>query len=269
MPRFKVKAFDPHNPDAKARSRWDQLQRGETKHRYDLPPTQPGKRSNKGKKPSQPSSQQSQSRDDERPTLTQRRFQAQILAAKGVAVRKPNSGPDTELRDRKALRKANKAKAAKQRQNANKNNDDDDDEDDSEQQRTNKRQRTQHQSDEQREAEAAAEEQQTRRRWEEKAAAMTGQRSKASSAADTAPVLPPSPPAREFEGVEKIPFGFQVDRPPQHLPQLKNKRATALAASQAGKVGGGLTMEQYAAERQKAQEAYAEMRKRRREAEKT
>ena len=242
MPRFKLKAFDPHNPDAKARSNWDKLQRGETKHKYDLPPTVAGKRARR----------QSQQRDDtERPSLNQRRFQAQIAAAKGTAIKRPKAAHDTELRDKKTMRKDKKAKTAH-----------DKDHDDRDQPAaTNKRRRTQ--TEEEREAE----ERQTRTQWEEKVATMTRKHSTAPTS-DSTPSSPPSRPAREFAGAERIPFGFQVDRPPQHLTQLRNKRAAA-AGSEGGKAGGKLSMEQYAAERQKAQEAYAEMRKRRRETEKT
>ena len=252
MPRFKLKAFDPHNSDAAARTHWERLQRGETKHKYDLPPTQPGKRKKRTTQ-RQPSSSSTltkqQPMDDERPSLAQRRFHAQIMAAKGATVQRPTSAPDTETRDKRAMRKEKKPKKAQQDAEPKHN--------------TAKRRRTQTDEDRQ------ADEQRTRSEWEHTVATMKGQRSSPASAAVSLPPVPlPPPPPREFAGVERIPFGLQVDRPPQQLTQLRNKRATA-AGGQVGKAVGGLSMEQYAAERQKAQEQYAALRKRRREAEKT
>ena len=249
MPRFKVKAFDPHNADVAARTHWERLQRGETKHEYDLPPTRPGKRNKRGRQQQQPAAP-TQHLDDERPSLSQRRFQAQIAAAAGTALKQPKSAPDTELRDKRTIRKDKRAKKAEIHEH-----------DEREEPSVSKRRRTQT------EEERQAEEQHTRAQWEDKVAAIQGKRSKAPTAS-APPPSPPSPPAREFAGVEHIPFGTQVDRPPQHLPQPRNKRAAA-AGSGVSKAAGPLSMEQYAAERQKAQEAYAEMRKRRREADKT
>ena len=255
MPRFKLKAFDPHNSDAAARAHWEKLQRGETKHKYDLPPTQPGKRHKRAQQQQPPSSTSLQQRDDERLSLTQRRFQAQILAATGLAAKRPRSAPDTEARDKRTIKKDRRAKKDKT---------EGEEEGKPDKSNTNKRKRTQS------EEERQADEQRTRAQWEDKVATIKSKHSTA--AATTSDVdlqRPPPPPPREFAGVEHIPFGFQVDRPPQHLPQLKNKRAVVAAGSEAGRTGGRLSMEQYVAERQKAQEAYATMRKRRREAENT
>ena len=254
MPRFKLKAFDPHNPDVAARRQWEKLQRGETKHKYDLPPTQPGKRKRRsGAQPSQSAEQQA---GDERLSLNQRRFQVQVQAAKGGAVQRPRSAPDTEARDKRTIRKDRKAKKTAEERK----------EEESSRPSAVKRKR------EASAEEVESEEQHTRAQWEEKVASIkrkqSGSSGSSSATADAEPTPPQPPPAppREFAGVEKIPFGFQIDRPPQHLTQLKNKRA---AAAQGSQTGGKLSMEQYVAERQKAQEAYAEMRKRRRDAEKT
>ena len=233
MPRLRLKAFDPHNPDVKARLHWERLQRGEHLHAYDQPPTKAQQRRD----------------DQQRPSLALRRFQAQVAAAKaqktGTAEKREPAKPDTQLTDGKKRKKG----AKRDKGDAGKGGDDE----------------AEHRQKRQREAEGEAElsreeqleeEERTRRLWEDKANRMTG-KGKPTTPSPTSSATPSSPPPRDFLPAEVIPYGTQVERPPQRLPALKLRHPVKPATS-------SLTLKDYADERQRAQEAYHALRLKRR-----
>ena len=246
MPRVRLKAFDPHNPDSKARQHWERLQRGEHRHAYDQPPTK---------------AQLKHERDD-RPSLAMRRFQAQLAAAKtpssrGQRVRREPATADVDLRERRkgASRKRRREEEAEAKSDG---------------QLKSKRGQSGGRA-EPTDDERIAEEAQTRRRWEERADRITsaGSSRVSSSSASSAGASPPSSPSapRAFAGAEVIPFGTQVERPPQHLPALKLRKAalSTAAAAAATTHSKSMSMEEYAAERQRALAAYQQLRLKRRQ----
>ena len=241
MPRLRLKAFDPHNPDVKARQHWERLQRGEHRHAYDQPPTKAQQR-----------------RDhQQRPSLALRRFQAQVAAAKalkgGKGEKREPAKADTELTDGRKQRKRRKRDREEEVGK-------DGDNGEKPQSKREQREEDQRQVSEQ---ERREEEQMTRKRWEDQANRMTAKHptpSTSASASAFASPAPTSPVPREFAAAEVIPFGTQVDRPPQHLPALKLRHLTTRSTPLP------LSIADYAAERQRAQAAYDALRLKRRSA---
>jgi hypothetical protein len=251
MPRQRLKAFDPHNTNAKARQHWERLQRGELKHAYDQPPAHGDD-------------------DGQRLSTSMRRFKAQVDAAKaaatGAAVKRQPAAADTEpsrakRRKRRTADGGNAESAEGRQQSA----------------ASSSRKKRKAETNAEKSAEERAEEEAaTRAAWEAKVSKMRRQpdasalssasasRHRSSAALPSQP--PRLPPPREFPTAEHIPFGTQVERPPQHLAELQ-QRLTKKGGKTAGVSSGQLSIEQYAVERQQAVAAYEQMRQRRRAAE--